>query len=127
MGALGLVFLLLWIRFSFPRLREDQLQKFAWKFLIPVSLLLILATGAMDRALPFPGWTLPGVFTLGGAQIALKAQGVALGRRIVLLGSGPLLTLVAVQLLEAGARIAAVRAVVQRVTSASVSCRTCWG
>jgi NADPH-dependent 2,4-dienoyl-CoA reductase/sulfur reductase-like enzyme len=36
---------------------------------------LILATGAMDRALPFPGWTLPGVFTLGGAQIALKAQG----------------------------------------------------
>ncbi len=41
-----MVFLLLWIRFSFPRLREDQLQKFAWKFLIPVSLLLILATGA---------------------------------------------------------------------------------
>lgn len=41
-----MVFLLLWIRFSFPRLREDQLQKFAWKFLIPVSLALILATGA---------------------------------------------------------------------------------
>ena len=41
-----MVFLLLWIRFSFPRLREDQLQKFAWKFLIPLSLLLILATGA---------------------------------------------------------------------------------
>src|SRR5881392_3570253 len=37
---------------------------------------LILATGAMDRILPFPGWTLPGVFTLGGAQIALKSQGV---------------------------------------------------
>jgi NADH-quinone oxidoreductase subunit H len=41
-----MVFLLLWIRFSFPRLREDQLQKFAWKLLIPLSLLLILATGA---------------------------------------------------------------------------------
>ncbi|MGH2749934.1 MAG: complex I subunit 1/NuoH family protein [Actinomycetota bacterium] len=41
-----MVFLLLWIRFSFPRLREDQLQKFAWKFLIPLSLVLILATGA---------------------------------------------------------------------------------
>jgi NADH-quinone oxidoreductase subunit H len=41
-----MIFLLLWIRFSFPRLREDQLQKFAWKFLIPLSLALILATGA---------------------------------------------------------------------------------
>jgi NADH-quinone oxidoreductase subunit H len=41
-----MVFLLLWIRFTFPRLREDQLQKFAWKFLIPVSLALILVTGA---------------------------------------------------------------------------------
>ena len=35
---------------------------------------LILATGAAERVLPFPGWTLPGVFTLGAAQVALKAQ-----------------------------------------------------
>ena len=41
-----MVFLLLWVRFSFPRLREDQLQKFAWKLLIPASLVLILVTGA---------------------------------------------------------------------------------
>lgn len=41
-----MVFLFLWIRPTFPRLREDQLQKFAWKFLIPLSLVLILATGA---------------------------------------------------------------------------------
>ncbi len=41
-----LMFLFLWIRPTFPRLREDQLQKFAWKFLIPVSLVLILAAGA---------------------------------------------------------------------------------
>jgi NADH-quinone oxidoreductase subunit H len=41
-----MVFLILWIRFTFPRLREDQLQKFAWKFLIPASLGLILVTGA---------------------------------------------------------------------------------
>jgi NADH-quinone oxidoreductase subunit H len=41
-----MIFLFLWIRPTFPRVREDQLQKFAWKFLIPVSLLLILATGA---------------------------------------------------------------------------------
>lgn len=40
-----MVFLILWIRFTFPRLREDQLQKFAWKFLIPGSLALILLTG----------------------------------------------------------------------------------
>src|SRR5229473_2118308 len=38
---------------------------------------LILATGARDRVIPFPGWTLPGIYTLGGAQIALKYQGCA--------------------------------------------------
>ncbi|HEY0214629.1 MAG TPA: FAD/NAD(P)-binding oxidoreductase [Paenirhodobacter sp.] len=69
---------------------------------------LILATGASDRVAPVPGWQSAGVYTLGAAQIALKAQGVALGRRLVLLGSGPLLTLVAVQLRKAGADVAAV-------------------
>ena len=69
---------------------------------------LILATGATDRLVPIPGWQALGVYSLGAAQIALKAQGVALGRRIVLAGSGPLLTLVAVQLLKAGANVAAV-------------------
>jgi NADPH-dependent 2,4-dienoyl-CoA reductase/sulfur reductase-like enzyme len=69
---------------------------------------LILATGAMDRALPFPGWTLPGVFTLGGAQIALKSQGVSIGRRVALVGAGPLLPLVAHQYVGAGAQVVAV-------------------
>src|SRR5215212_4080422 len=69
---------------------------------------LILATGAMDRVLPFPGWTLPGVFTLGGAQVALKAQGMSIGRRVALLGAGPLLPLVAHPYAKAGARIVAV-------------------
>lgn len=69
---------------------------------------LILATGAMDRVLPVPGWTLPGVFSLGGAQIALKAQGAAIGRRVVFLGSGPLLYLVAWQYLKAGVNVVAV-------------------
>jgi len=41
-----MIFIFLWVRPSFPRVREDQLQKFAWKFLIPVGLALILATGA---------------------------------------------------------------------------------
>lgn len=69
---------------------------------------LILATGASDRVAPVPGWQNAGVYSLGAAQIALKAQGVALGHRIVLMGSGPLLTLVGAQLVEAGADVAAV-------------------
>ena len=62
----------------------------------------------MDRALPFPGWTLPGVFTLGGAQVALKAQGVSIGRRVAFVGAGPLLPLVAHQYAKAGAEVRAV-------------------
>ncbi|MEE8173440.1 MAG: FAD-dependent oxidoreductase, partial [Alphaproteobacteria bacterium] len=69
---------------------------------------LVLCTGAVDRVLPIPGWTLPGVFSLGGAQIALKAQGCAVGKRVAFLGSGPLLYLVAYQYAHAGAVVAAV-------------------
>jgi NADPH-dependent 2,4-dienoyl-CoA reductase/sulfur reductase-like enzyme len=69
---------------------------------------LIIASGATDRVLPVPGWTLPGVYTLGAAQVALKAQGCAIGRRVVLAGTGPLLYLVAYQYVKAGAQVAAV-------------------
>lgn len=69
---------------------------------------LIIATGATARVAPVPGWEAPGVYSLGAAQIALKAQGVALRRQIVLMGSGPLLTLVALQLIKAEAGVAAV-------------------
>ncbi|MDP2000309.1 MAG: FAD/NAD(P)-binding oxidoreductase [Rhodoferax sp.] len=69
---------------------------------------LILATGATDRVLPVPGWTIPGVFTLGGAQVALKFQGCAIGRHVVLMGTGPLLYLIAYQYAKAGAHVAAV-------------------
>jgi NADH-quinone oxidoreductase subunit H len=51
-----MIFLIFWIRFTFPRLREDQLQKFAWKFLIPGSLVLILATGAWILYAPEALW-----------------------------------------------------------------------
>ncbi len=68
---------------------------------------LILATGAMDRTLPFPGWTLPGVFTLGGAQVAHKAQGVSIGRRVAFVGAGPLLPLVTHQYAKAGVNVVA--------------------
>jgi NADPH-dependent 2,4-dienoyl-CoA reductase/sulfur reductase-like enzyme len=69
---------------------------------------LIIATGAHDRTIPFPGWTLPGVFTLGGAQVALKYQGCAVGRRVLFCGTGPLLYLIAYQYALAGAGIAGV-------------------
>jgi hydrogen cyanide synthase HcnB len=69
---------------------------------------LIVATGATDRVLPVSGWTLPGVYTLGGAQVALKFQGCAIGSRVVFAGTGPLLYLVAYQYAKAGVDVAAV-------------------
>jgi len=69
---------------------------------------VILATGAMDRVIPLPGWTLPGVYSIGGAQIALKAQGVAIGANVAFVGTGPLLWLCALQYVKAGVRVAAV-------------------
>ncbi|MFI1935937.1 FAD-dependent oxidoreductase [Streptomyces purpureus] len=69
---------------------------------------LLLATGAYERQLPFPGWTLPGVVGAGGAQAMLKSGLVLPGRRVVVAGSGPLLLAVASSLAHAGARVPAV-------------------
>ncbi len=69
---------------------------------------VILATGAQERPFPIPGWTLPGVLTAGAAQIALKSSGLLPDGRVVLAGTGPLLYLLASQLLVAGTTIAAV-------------------
>lgn len=69
---------------------------------------LIVASGATDHVLPVLGWTLPGVYTLGGAQVALKFQGCAIGKRVVFMGTGPLLYLVAYQYAKAGVDVAAV-------------------
>lgn len=69
---------------------------------------LLLATGATDRLLPVPGWTLPGVFSLGGAQVLLKDQGAAIGRRVVFAGASPLLYLAALQYRAMGVEVAAV-------------------
>jgi NADPH-dependent 2,4-dienoyl-CoA reductase/sulfur reductase-like enzyme len=69
---------------------------------------VIVATGSLERPFPVPGWTLPGVMTAGAAQAALKAQGLVPGGRTVMAGSGPLLWLLAAQLLRAGARIEAI-------------------
>lgn len=62
---------------------------------------ILLATGALERPMPLPGWTLPGVLTAGAAQILLKQSGIAC-ERAVLVGSGPLLYLVATQMVRAG-------------------------
>lgn len=69
---------------------------------------LILATGATDRIMPLPGWTRPGVFTLGGAQVILKDQGCLIGRQVVFAGSSPLLYLAALQYYKSGATITAI-------------------
>ncbi|GAA5237134.1 FAD-dependent oxidoreductase [Verticiella sediminum] len=66
---------------------------------------ILLATGALERPFPIPGWTLPGVVTAGAAQILLKTAGVVPGERAVLAGSGPLLYLVAWQYLNAGVQL----------------------
>ncbi|QXT39494.1 NAD(P)/FAD-dependent oxidoreductase [Gymnodinialimonas ceratoperidinii] len=63
---------------------------------------LLLAGGAQERPVPFPGWTLPGVMSAGAAQILMKSAGM-LPRGAILAGSGPLLYLVALQLIHAGA------------------------
>ena len=68
---------------------------------------VLLATGAMERPVPVPGWTLPGVMTAGAVQILLKSAGLRADEPLVLAGSGPLLYLLAQQCLAAGARLAA--------------------
>lgn len=69
---------------------------------------LVICSGATDRLMPVNGWHYAGTYSLGAAQIALKAQACAIGRQIVFLGTGPLLYLVASQYVKAGAKVAAV-------------------
>ena len=69
---------------------------------------LVICSGATDRLMPVKGWHYAGTYSLGASQIALKAQACAIGRRIVFMGTGPLLYLVASQYVKAGANVAAV-------------------
>lgn len=66
---------------------------------------LILCTGARERLLPFPGWTLPGVTGAGGLQALIKGGMPVRGERIVIAGSGPLLLAVAASAQAAGAQV----------------------
>ncbi len=69
---------------------------------------LIIASGAYDRPLPFPGWTLPGVMAAGGVQALLKTMHIRPGRRALVAGTGLLILAVARRLHEAGVEVAAV-------------------
>ena len=66
---------------------------------------VILATGALERPFPISGWTLPGVMTAGAAQTMLKSAGLVPDGPTVIAGQGPLLWLLAAQILRLGGRI----------------------
>ncbi|MCB2215758.1 MAG: FAD-dependent oxidoreductase [Desulfobulbaceae bacterium] len=68
---------------------------------------IIIAQGALERVYPCPGWTLPGFMTLGAAN-TFVSKGVIPGKRMLIAGSGPLLILLAANLLYAGVEIAAI-------------------
>ena len=69
---------------------------------------VVVATGAYERVVPFPGWTLPGVMTAGSGQALLKGTLVAPGSRVLVAGAGPLLLVVADGLLRSGVEVVAV-------------------
>jgi thioredoxin reductase len=69
---------------------------------------LVVATGAYDRPVPFPGWTLPGVLTAGGAQTLVKMQRVLPGKNILFAGTGPLQLVVANQVMDGGGKVEAI-------------------
>ena len=69
---------------------------------------LILATGARERFLPFPGWTLPNVFGAAGLQALVKGGLDVTDKRVVVAGTGPLLLVVAEYLVSKGARVVAI-------------------
>lgn len=68
----------------------------------------VVATGAHERGLPLPGWTLPGVMTTGAAQILLRSYGSLPGERVLVAGNGPLNLQVALELKRAGVDVVAV-------------------
>ncbi|MCP4359523.1 MAG: FAD-dependent oxidoreductase [Chloroflexi bacterium] len=88
---------------------------------------LLMAPGSYDRPFPFPGWQLPGVITLGGAQMLIKGHGILPGKRVLVAGGGPLLLSVAAGLIEAGADVAAVLDIASMMDGASKMPSAFWG
>jgi NADPH-dependent 2,4-dienoyl-CoA reductase/sulfur reductase-like enzyme len=79
---------------------------------------ILIATGALERPVPIPGWTLPGVMTVGAAQGLLKSAAMVPHQPVVLAGKGPLLFLLAAQYVAAGVPIAAILETGARVRDA---------
>lgn len=79
---------------------------------------VLLATGAMERPIPFPGWTLPGVMTVGAAQILYKTAKRVPQSGTWIAGSGPLLWLFAAQVIEAGGSLEGVLDTTPRINYA---------
>lgn len=69
---------------------------------------IVLATGAQDMPMPFPGWTLPGVISAGGCLNLVKGQGLVPEGRVVVAGNGPLVLVAAATLIRAGANVVSV-------------------
>jgi len=90
----------------FPERRLAIGNQGGWQVVQPEH--LVLATGAYEYTPPFPGWTLPGVMTPGGAQSLVKTWNVRPGKSVVVAGTGPFLLVVARQLHAAGVAVEAV-------------------
>ncbi len=69
---------------------------------------VVIATGAFERGLVFPGWTLPGVLTTGAGQSLLRSYQVSAGNRVAIAGNGPLNLQLAAELIRAGVDVAAI-------------------
>lgn len=87
---------------------------------------LILATGARERFLPFPGWTLPNVMGAGGLQSLVKCGLPVAGKRVIVAGTGPLLLAVAAFLREAGAWVLFVLEQASRMSFSRFATRLLW-
>jgi NADPH-dependent 2,4-dienoyl-CoA reductase/sulfur reductase-like enzyme len=75
---------------------------------------IVLATGAYERGVPLPGWTLPGFITTGAAQTLLRSYQTVPGKRVLLAGNGPLNLQVAAELTRAGVKVVALVEAAQR-------------
>ncbi len=81
---------------------------------------ILLATGGMEKAISFPGWTLPGVITAGAAQTMCNIERVLPGRKILMVGTGNVGLIVGYQLLQAGAEVVALVEGADRISGYSV-------
>lgn len=76
---------------------------------------ILVATGACENAVSFPGWTLPGVMGAGAAQTLMNLHGVRPGKRVLIIGSGNVGLVVGYQLLQSGCQVVAVVDVLPRI------------